>query len=395
VGSAASVRRTRRREADVERLPSVPRPGWEAAVEARGLKWHTGATPYWSEDACYRFTADQIDTIERATNELHARCLEAVQHVIDERRFSELRIPDDAVPLITASWDDDPPSVYGRFDLAFDGTTPPKMLEYNADTPTSLLETSVIQWDWLQAMHPGTDQFNSLHERLIAYWRSIRDDLPDADALGPVVHFASLDDLEDGMTAAYLAETAAQAGLRVALLAMADIGWDPNAGEFCDREDRRIDTLFKLYPWEWLVHEPFFDHLRAAHTTFVEPAWKMILSNKGILPILWELFPGHANLLPAYFDAPNGLFEYVKKPLLSREGANITVHTMREHIESSGDYGAEGYVFQELAPIPEFDGRRPVIGSWIVGQEAAGMGIRESGGWVTDNTSRFVPHYFR
>jgi glutathionylspermidine synthase len=379
----------------MERLTSVPRPDWEAAVEARGLKWHTGATPYWTEDVCYRFTAAQIETIERATNELHERCLEAVQHVIDERRFAELRIPDDAVPLIRASWDAEPPSVYGRFDLAYDGVSPPKMLEYNADTPTSLLEASVIQWDWLQAVHPGADQFNSLHERLIAYWQSVRDELPVSGRLGPSVHFASIDDLEDGMTAAYLADTAAQAGLTVKLLAMEDIGWDPRAREFCDREDLRVDTLFKLYPWEWLAHEPFFENLRVAKTLVIEPAWKMVLSNKGILPILWELFPGHGNLLPAYFDAPNGMFEYVKKPLLSREGANITVHTMKEHIESTGEYGAEGFVFQELAPIPEFDGRRPVIGSWVIGQEAGGMGIRESDGWVTGNTSRFVPHFFR
>ena len=379
----------------MERLPSTPRPDWERAVEARGLKWHTGATPYWSEDACYRFTAEEVDSIERATNELHERCLEAVQHVIDERRYAELRIPESAVPLITASWEAEPPSVYGRFDLAYDGASPPKMLEYNADTPTSLLEASVIQWDWLQAMHPGADQFNSLHERLVAYWQSVHDDLPTSGALGPVVHFASIDDLEDGMTAAYLAETAAQAGLGVRLLSMEDIGWDPQAREFCDRDDLRLDTLFKLYPWEWLVHEPFFEHLRVSSTLFVEPAWKMVLSNKGILPILWELFPGHANLLPAYFDEPNGMFEYVKKPLLSREGANVTVHTMKEHIESTGEYGAEGYVFQELAPIPDFGGKRPVIGSWMVGQEAGGMGIREADGWVTGNTSRFVPHFFR
>ena len=121
----------------------------------------------------------------------------------------------------------------------------------------------------------------------------------------------------------------------------------------------------------------------------------MVLSNKGILPMLWEMFPGHGNLLPAYLDEPHGMFEYVKKPLLSREGANVTVHTMKEHVESTGEYGAEGYVFQELAPIPEFDGKRPVIGSWIIGQEAGGMGIRESDGWVTGNTSRFVPHLFR
>ena len=379
----------------MERIVSTPRPNWESIVEDRGLKWHTGKTPYWSEDAYYSFTTDQVETIERATLELHERCIEAVQHVIDEKRFAELKIPENAVAVIKKSWEEEPPSVYGRFDLAYDGKSPPKMLEYNADTPTSLLEASVIQWDWLQALHPGADQFNSMHEKLVAYWKYVHGDLEVNSDLGAIVHFASVDDLEDGMTAAYLAETAAQAGLQVKLLAMADIGWDPQARELCDREDIRIDTLFKLYPWEWMVNEPFFDHLKVAKTMVIEPAWKMVLSNKGILPILWEMFPGHGNLLPAYFDEPNGMFEYAKKPLLSREGANVTVHTMKEHVESTGEYGAEGYVFQELAPIPDFNGKRPVIGSWIIGQEAGGMGIRESDGWVTGNTSRFVPHLFK
>jgi glutathionylspermidine synthase len=379
----------------VERIQSTPRPDWQAAVERRGLKWHTGQTPYWSEDAYYQFTTEQVDTIERATNELHARCLEAVQHVIDAKRYAELRIPDSAIPLITKSWEDEPPSIYGRFDLAYDGKSPPKMLEYNADTPTSLLEVSVIQWDWLQALHPGADQFNSVHEKLVAYWQWISGDLQQNTDVGAMVHFASIDDIEDGMTAAYMAETAAQAGLKVKLLSMEDIGWDPSAKEFCDREDVRIDTLFKLYPWEWLIHEPFGAHIKPSGVAMIEPAWKMVLSNKGILPILWEMFPEHGNLLPAYFDDPNGMFEYAKKPLLSREGANVTVHTMKEHVESTGDYGAEGYVFQQLAPIPDFGGKRPIIGSWIIGQEAAGMGVREADGWVTGNTSRFVPHLFK
>ncbi len=379
----------------MERIASTPRPNWQEVVEARGLKWHTGTTPYWSEDAYYRFTTEEIDSVERATNELHERCLEAVQHVIDERRYAELGIPEHAIPLIEQTWKDEPPSIYGRFDLAYDGKSPPVMLEYNADTPTSLLEASVIQWDWLEAMHAGGDQFNSIHERLVALWREMIPYLRTSGPLGPLVHFASMDNIEDGMTAAYLAETAVQAGVRAQLLAVSDIGWDPDAREFVDTDNARIDSLFKLYPWEWLIHEAFAANIPKAKTMFIEPAWKMVLSNKGILAILWDLFPGHANLLPAYLDEPRGMFEYVKKPLLSREGANVTVHTMKEHLESTGEYGAEGYVFQQLAPIPTFDGQRPVLGSWIIGQEAAGMGVREAEGWVTGNTSRFVPHLFR
>ena len=49
----------------------------------------------------------------------------------------------------------------------YDGKAPPRLLEYNADTPTALLEASVAQWFWLQDCFPTADQFNSIHERLI------------------------------------------------------------------------------------------------------------------------------------------------------------------------------------------------------------------------------------
>src|SRR4051812_2076495 len=245
----------------MQRIVTERRKDWEEAVEARGLKWHTGTTPYWSEDAYYRFTADEIDMVERATNELHERCLEAVQHVIDEERYAELKIPEHAIPLIEQSWKDEPPSIYGRFDLAYDGSRPPVMLEYNADTPTSLLEAAVIQWDWLEQCHRGADQFNSLHERLVSAWRGMIPYLTSNGPLGPLVHFSSMDDLEDGMTTAYLAETAVQAGVRAQLVGVNDIGWDPDEREFVDVSNERINTLFKLYPWEWVVHEPFAQNI--------------------------------------------------------------------------------------------------------------------------------------
>ncbi|HSZ87188.1 MAG TPA: glutathionylspermidine synthase family protein, partial [Puia sp.] len=125
----------------------------------------------------------------------------------------------------------------------------------------------------------------------------------------------------------------------------------------------------------------------------IEPAWKMILSNKAILPILWELYPHHPNLLPAYFEE-NNMEEFVKKPILSREGANISIISNGRTIESTeGEYGKEGFIYQEYFPLPVFNGNNyPLIGSWIIGQEPAGIGIRESNQLITDNISRFIPH---
>ena len=123
----------------------------------------------------------------------------------------------------------------------------------------------------------------------------------------------------------------------------------------------------------------------------------MILSNKAILPILWKLNYGHENLLETYFEEDKHLLslDYARKPLLSREGSNIQLFKHGSIIsETAGEYGKEGFIYQRLCPLTEFDNKYPVIGSWGVGQESAGIGIRESDNLITDNMSRFVPHLF-
>jgi glutathionylspermidine synthase len=378
----------------MKRLTHPPREGWQARVEAAGLHHHSlDGVPYWHEEAHYAFTLDEVYRVENATRELHALCIDAAEAVIRGRRYAELAIPPHAVPLIEESWEADAPSVYGRFDLSYDGTGEPRMLEYNADTPTSLVEAAVAQWFWLEDRFPGGDQFNRIHEALLETWAGLRPHLH-----AETVHFAALGELEDDVTVTYLRDTAQQSGLATVALRMEEIGWDDGRAEFVDLEGAPIRCIFKLYPWEWMVHEGFAGQLQRGlgRVQWMEPAWKMILSNKGILPILWERNPGHPNLLPAYreeFMFRDGVDAYVAKPLLSREGANVRiVSPWHPAAATGGDYGQEGFVYQEYAPLPEFDGARPVIGSWIIGQEPAGMGIRESSGPITDNLSRFVPH---
>ncbi len=192
----------------MRRVPSTPRENWQKKVEEAGLIWHSGAQPYWDESAFYEFTAKEVDVLEAATNELETMTLAAAQHIIDNKLYARMGIPENAVPLIESSWEAEPPSLYGRFDFAFDGAKPPKLLEFNADTPTSLLEAAVVQWYWLQDAHPKRDQFNSIHERLIALWKELASYLPDRS-----IRFCSMDDIEDGMTVTYLEDTARQAGL--------------------------------------------------------------------------------------------------------------------------------------------------------------------------------------
>ncbi len=369
----------------MQRIPSTPRRYFAAKLADQGLSFH-GADGYWKEDACYRFTGAEIETIESATAELHALCLQALDHVVATGRWAQLGIPPAYWEGIAASARRRDYSLYGRFDLAYDGRSPPKLLEYNADTPTSLLESAVCQWYWLQDCYPQYDQFNSLHERLVERWRALPDEGP--------VHLACLDgNEEDWVCITYLMDTVVQAGREAREIFIEQIGWDSERRVFVDLDGANIVNLFKLYPWEWLMREPFGEHILQSACRFIEPPWKAVLSCKGLLPILWELFPHHPNLLPAYFD-PHGLADYARKPLYSREGANIELVSGGVVVaRSPGPYGAEGQVYQALCPLPTFDGRYPVVGSWVVDGQPAGMCLREDATPLTTNMSNFIPHY--
>src|SRR5882762_7372071 len=136
----------------MQRIAAIPRDDWQQKVASAGLVYHSPVgedfdspkpdRPYWDESACYRFSAAEIDTLEAAGNTLQKMCLEAAQHIIDKKRYAELAIPAAAIPAIEWAWENEPPAIYGRFDVAWNGEGPPKLLEYNADTPTSLLEAA-------------------------------------------------------------------------------------------------------------------------------------------------------------------------------------------------------------------------------------------------------------
>lgn len=382
----------------MQRVPCDERADWRAKAEAEGFDFHTvDGVPYWDETAYWAFSLAEIERdVEAPTAELDRMCRELVARAVaDERILTRLKIPQRYWTFLSASWKRGDPSLYGRFDLAYDGRSPAKLLEYNADTPTSTFETGVFQWQWLEdaiARHivpTDADQYNSLHERLISAWKDI--------GKGRSLHLAGATDVaEDLGTLAYLADCAQQAGLATTLMQMEDIGRMPD-GRYVDLADRPIELLFKLYPWEWMFAEAFGPTLAGAPVQFVEPPWKAILSTKGILPLLWEMFPRHPNLLPAYFeDDPKAVelgASYVRKPLYSREGANVSLVVGGREVDADiGPYGAEGYVRQAVAALAQGGGSHAVLGSWLVAGVPCGLSVREDASPITKNSSRFLPH---
>ncbi len=386
----------------MRRVPVKPRPNLEARVRETDFRFHSidGET-YWDESAYYAFSLQEIEEgLEAPSKELAALCLELAGRVVkSECLLQRLAIPPHAWDLIAESWHGKDPSLYGRFDFAYDGKGPAKLLEYNADTPTALFEASIFQWLWLEdaigqkLLPSASDQFNSIHERLVGRLTELRK----AEKPSPRLHLAyEPGSIEDHALVSYLEDCALQAGFETCVLGIADIG-TRGEGPFVDLDNRPITLLFKLYPWEWMFADKFGRSPSLYETRFIEPPWKAILSNKGILPLLWEMEPAHPNLLPSYFEdsamrhSAGG--DYARKPLYSREGGNIVLikNGDMDHC-TDGPYGKEGYIWQARAAIPAFDGRFPVIGSWISGADACGIGIREDASPITKNTSHFLPH---
>ncbi len=383
----------------MERRAVRPRDNWQQVAAEHGFTFHTpDGERYWDESHAYRFTLREIEeNLEDPAEELEQMCFEVVERAVaDEEVLRRLAVPEMFRGYVADSWRNGERNLYGRMDFRYDGNGPAKLYEYNADTPTALYESAIFQWVWLeQAMEQGlvpkgADQFNSLHERLIdAIGRFGMD--------GPLHLACARDTDEDLGTIEYLEDCARQAGLATRRMFIEDIGLSDD-GRFTDTDDDPVRWLFKLYPWEWLMEEEFGSRIPGSDTQFIEPGWKAVLSNKGLLALLWEMFEGHPNLLPTFFeDDPKAASlggRYVRKPLLSREGANIAfVENGRTVLDFDGPYGAEGFVRQAVAPLPSFEGRRPMCGVWLVASEPAGMCIREDEGDITTDDACFVPHF--
>jgi glutathionylspermidine synthase len=385
---------------DMLRKTLPPRPDWQAIAAAQGFVFHhVDGEVYWDESACWQFTLAEVEAeIEDPTTELYAMCLQLVDEACaDQQLMERLAIPREMWDPIATSWRRGDASLYGRFDFAYSGAGAAKLLEFNADTPTSVYETAFFQWGWLEDMiasgelPESTDQFNRLHEALIERFAQILEP-------GSLCHFTGVEShIEDRATIAYFEDLAGQAGLETRFVDIEAIGIDTE-GEFMDPGGLRIGALFKLYPWEDMMREEFASRIAASSTLFIEPAWKAILSNKAILPLLWERHEGHRNLVPAYFAGTEGARAlerqpHVKKPFFSREGADIALFDGdARHEGPVQGYGEEGAIVQAYAPIARSGDHHAVIGSWVVGDDPAGISIREDASPITRDLARFLPH---
>ena len=375
-------------------------------LEQMGFSWHTdkdGSAYIADELVCV--SANEANAYYKAANELYDMFVNAAQNVIDKNRFSELGIPFSLIDAIKMSWENEVHwHLYGRFDLAggLDGK-PIKLIEFNADTPTSLFEAAILQWAVLKQNDMNEqEQFNSIYEslrdnfkRLITLEESVEGF--EEYYKGWKILFSSLANDEDALTTRLLEHIAREAGFETGFSYIDEVEFSPE-GVFKDGVN--YEYLFKLIPWENIAIEEgelamlLTQIMKNQKAIILNPAYTLLFQSKGILKVLWELYPNHPLLLETS-EAPLPNKKCVKKPLFGREGANISIIEANGQVsfETSGDYGSEKFIYQEFSEFNSHQNELYQAGVFFA-YEGCGLGFRK-GGLVLDNYAKFVGHIIK
>lgn len=375
-------------------------------LESIGFYWHTDhdQTSYVANELVV-ITPQEAEAYYEAANELYEMFVEAGQYVIDNNLFHELNIPFNLVELIKNSWSNDVHwHLYGRFDFAggVDGK-PIKLLEFNADTPTSLYETAVIQWAMLKAN--GMDeakQFNTVFEaikenfkRLVVLGGDTEDFAQYYE--GWKILFSSIKgSIEDENTVRFLQIAANEAGFHTDFAYVDEVGFNGREGIF--KGDENFEYWFKLIPWENIAIEEgdlalLLDEIvREQQAIILNPAYTVMFQSKAFMKVLWDLFPNHPLLLETSFAPLKGK-KQVEKRAFGREGANTVIYDESMNVieKCDGEYGNFKPIYQEYAELPQDNEKRSYQAGVFFAYEGCGLGFRR-GSLIMENFSKFVGH---
>ncbi|PIE00808.1 MAG: glutathionylspermidine synthase [Thiothrix nivea] len=378
-------------------------------MEEVGMSWHTDVdgSAYLVNELVH-VTEAEAEAYYEAANTLYEMFIEAGQHVIDNDLFFELDIPFNLISQIKRSWENDDLHLYGRFDFAggLDGL-PIKLIEFNADTPTSLFETAVVQWALLKANHMDEEsQFNTVYEAVQNNFRRLITGIEgevDPDSFAEQyqyqnILFSSAADLpEDERTVRFLQQIACDAGFQTDFAYMGDVAFSEQDGIF-NAEETRFDYWFKLFPWEDIALETdgitsILDEISQNQAcTILNPAYTLLFQSKGIMKVLYELFPDSPYLLETRLEPLQGR-KQVSKTMFGREGANTAIYDPQGKVLKAvpGEYDNYSKIYQAFAEFPQDEEGRSYQAGVFFAWEGCGLGFRRA--WdIHDNMSKFVSH---
>jgi glutathionylspermidine synthase len=371
-----------------------------------GFRWHSDIDgSNYIDDTIIVITEDEAQAYYDATNELYEMFITAGEYVMEHELFDELDIPFNLIRAIKKSWEDDHWHLYGRFDLAggLDGK-PIKLIEFNADTPTMLFESSIIQWALLKYNgYNEASQFNTLYEaltdnfkRLILHESSLEAFKQRYKSLNYKILFSSIaDNIEEEYTVRLLQHIASEAGYRTDFEFIDKVEFG-SEGVFKAKEN--FEFWFKLIPWEEIaLQEPTLNSILSSiienqKAIILNPPYTLLFQSKGFMKVLWDLFPHHPLLLETSF-APLANKKQVQKSCFGREGANVAIINQDGSIDvqNGGEYANYKPIYQEYVEFLSDSQHNYYQPSTFYAYEACALGFRK-GSKIMDNASKFVGH---
>ncbi len=375
-------------------------------LEELGFTWHTDSdSSRYISNALVKITQEEAEAYYEAVNELYDMYAEAAEYVIENNLFFELGIPFNLIDAIKKSWENDVHwHVYGRFDLAggLEGK-PIKLLEFNADTPTSLFETALLQWALLKENSLDEEsQFNNVYDAIKENFKRLITLFEDTELFderydGWKILFSSIHgNDEEEATTKLLRQIATDAGFNTGFEYLQNVKFDEEG--IYDRDDNRYEYWFKLYPWEDIaIDEPelattLSNIMQNQSAIILNPAYTLLFQTKGMLKILYDLFPDSPYLLKTSFEPLNGI-KHVQKSVFGREGANVKIVDSEGSIlhEQDGPYGNYKKVYQEYVELNSDENKEKYQAGVFFAYEACGLSFRK-GGEILNNMSKFVGH---
>ncbi len=380
-----------------------------AYLEQLGFVWHTDSdeSSYLSSQLV-EITEAEAAAYYEAGNTLYDMFIEAGEYVVENDLFHEIGIPFNLIEQIKESWENEVHwHLYGRFDLAggIDGE-PIKLLEFNADTPTALFETAIIQWAILkQNEMDESRQFNILYDKLLENFQRLVTLEESVEGFeeryeGWKFLFTAIrGSAEEENTVRLLQHIATEAGYATTFAYMDEVEFSSDEGIYY--EDEAYELWFKLVPWEDIAIEEselgalLGDIIRNQKAIIFNPAYTLMFQSKAMLAILWKLFPDHPLLLETSFEPLEGQ-KQVKKPIFGREGGSVSILDVDGSAlySEQGEYDAFAPIYQTYTPLPsDAEGARYQAGLFFA-YESCGLGFRK-GGEIMNNMSKFVGHVIK
>jgi glutathionylspermidine synthase len=376
----------------------------DESLRKMGWNWMTreeyGA--YFPDDMVV-VTEAEVNAYQSAGDQLYDMFVEAGEHIIENELFEEMGIPENMERMIRQTWEDDRNlHVYGRFDLAggVDGK-PIKLLEFNADTPTALPETAVIQWAHLLANKlDETRQYNHVYEAIRKNFMTLKTLNNDLEPTLLISTMGAID--EDDTNVEVLGEAAKEAGFLVAYADVSDVEFSGEEGIFAkdaQGDYHRFNFWFKLVPWEFIAYdEPelldLLDLIIGRRlAVVVNPPYTLLFQSKAILKVLWELYPDHPLLLATQYE-PFTDRPCVEKVLFGREGQNVRIFDKRGDVLDAmeGEYDEFDRVYQEFVELPKDEEGNVYQAGVFFAYESCGLGFRYSETLIIDDAASFSGH---